>query len=787
MPIKFWGECVLTAAYLINRTPTPLLNNKTPYELLFGKPPSYAAVRNFGCLCYVSNRSPFVDKFGSKTRKCVFVGYPFGKKGWRVYCLDTGDFLVSRDVVFCETEFPFGQENVVSTNTNLEELRTRGRTDDLFDYFASDSAPESHDDAPASAHAPDTGDAPAPDTSDAPAPVPENTQDAPASEHVSSNDGAAPETIPDAPAPTDAPALEAVGPARRARKCPARLQDYICYTARCSSSKAHATHVHTSGSPYPISNYVTCNKFSMQHRKFLAAVTKEKEPEFYGEAMKLKQWRTAMQAEIEALERNNTWTLEELPKGKTAIGCKWVYRVKYNSDGAVERYKARLVVLGNRQKEGVDFNETFAPVAKMVSVRTFLAVAIAKNWELHQMDVHNAFLHGDLNEEVYMKLPPGFASTHPGQVCRLRKSLYGLRQAPRMWFSKLVSALETYGFIQSKADYSLFAYRNGNIFITVLVYVDDLVIAGNNGEAILNFKSYLSRAFSMKDLGMLKYFLGIEFARNATGLVLCQRKYTLDILAEYGLLGSKPAATPLEQNHNLSTLHGESMAEPEKYRRLVGKLIYLTITRPELSYSVHILAQFMQNPLSAHYDAALRVLRYLKNSPGQGLLLRADNDLRLYAYCDSDWAACPLTRRSLSGYFILLGRSPISWKTKKQHTVARSSAEAEYRSMAAAACELTWLRSLLQFLGVSHPEPVKLFCDSQAALHIAANPVFHERTKHIEIDCHYVRDQICAGLIEAFYVRSSDQLADLFTKSLGKQQFTYLIGKLGICDLHAPT
>ncbi|KAJ1704358.1 hypothetical protein LUZ63_004137 [Rhynchospora breviuscula] len=721
--IEFWGECILTAAYLINRTPTPLLDNKTPYELLFGKPPFYAP-----------------------------------------------------------------------------ELQARGSYDDLFVYNAP-NAPNAPASDARNALAPETvAVAPAPDASDAPA---SGVRDAPAADMARS------ETVFDAPAPgvrdapaaepapapapsvrdalAPAPATKAIGPEKRVRKSPARLQDYICYTARCDSSQAPSTSVHTSASLYPITDHVTCSKFSMRHRKFLAAVTKEKEPEFYGEAMKQKQWREAMQTEIEALERNHTWTIEELPKGKIAIGCKWVYRVKYHSDGRVERYKARLVVLGNRQKEGVDFNETFAPVAKMVSVRTFLAVAVAKAWEIHQMDVNNAFLHGDLNEEVYMKLPPGFASSHPGKVCRLRKSLYGLRQTPRMWFSKLAATLEAYGFIQSKVDYSLFSYQNGGIFITILVYVDDLVIAGNNSDAIRNFKSYLSGAFSMKDLGMLKYFLVIKFARNPTGLVLSQRKYTLDILAEYGLLGSKPATTPLEQNHNMSALKGERMLDPEKYRRLVGKLIYLTITRPELSYSVHIFAQFMHSPLRAHYDAALRVLRYLKNSPGQGLLLRADSDLKLYAYCDSDWAACPLTRCSLTGYFILLGRSPISWKTKKQHTVSRSSAEAEYRSMAAAACELTWLRSLLNFLGVTHQEPVKLFCDSQAALHIAANPVFHERTKHIEIDCHYICDQICAGLITTSYVRSTDQLADIFTKSLGKQQFLYLLDKLGICDLHAPT
>jgi Reverse transcriptase (RNA-dependent DNA polymerase) len=424
--------------------------------------------------------------------------------------------------------------------------------------------------------------------------------------------------------------------------------------------------------------------------------------------------------------------------------------------------------------EGVDYTETFSPVAKMGTIRTVLAVAAARGWELHQMDVHNAFLHGELHEEVYMRLPPGFASNQPGKICKLKKSLYGLRQAPRMWFSKLTAALQAYGFSQSRADYSLFAIRQGDIFLTVLVYVDDLVIAGNNSEEIRRFKQYLSTTFHMKDLGLLKYFLGIEIARGTKGLFLSQRKYTLDIIAECGLLGAKPMPTPMEQNHNLAKATGDLMKDPERYRRLVGRLIYLTITRPELCYAVHTLAQFMQSPLQTHYDAAFRVVRYLKGNPGQGILLRSDNDLQLYGYCDSDWASCPITRRSLTGYFVMLGQSPISWKTKKQHTVSRSSAEAEYRSMATVTCELTWLKSVLYFLGVAHKQPMRLFCDSQAAIYIAANPVFHERTKHIEIDCHFVRDQIRSDQISTKHVSSTEQLADLFTKALGKKQFDYL-------------
>jgi hypothetical protein len=308
----------------------------------------------------------------------------------------------------------------------------------------------------------------------------------------------------------------------------------------------------------------------LPYRHFLAAITAEKEPMHFHEAVKDARWKEAMQTEIQALERNDTWSMQRLPPGKKALGCKWVYRIKYHSDGTVERYKARLVVLGNHQVEGINYTETFAPVAKMVTVRTVLAVAAAKAWELHQMDVHNAFLHGDLHEEVFMKMPPGFSVSQPDMVCKLQKSLYGLKQAPRCWFAKLSAALKAYGFQQSYLDYSLFTLNQEGSQLVVLVYVDDLIIAGNTPSVIKRFKLYLSTCFHMKDLGVLKYFLGIEVARNPTGIFLCQRKYALDIISEAGLLGAKPAATPLEQNHRLSLADGQLLSNPEQYQRLVG-------------------------------------------------------------------------------------------------------------------------------------------------------------------------------------------------------------------------
>uniref|UniRef100_A0A2N9GQS7 Uncharacterized protein n=1 Tax=Fagus sylvatica TaxID=28930 RepID=A0A2N9GQS7_FAGSY len=413
------------------------------------------------------------------------------------------------------------------------------------------------------------------------------------------------------------------------------------------------------------------------------------EPHTYREASTNPLWQQAMADELDALHKTHTWDMTTLPPGKSAVGCKWVYKIKTRADGSVERYKARLVARGFTQEYGIDYEETFAPVARLTSVRSLLAVAAVRHWPLFQMDVKNAFLNGDLLEEVYMQPPPGYPDSQ-NQVCRLRRALYGLKQAPRAWFAKFSSAVAQQGFTPS----------------------DDTA-------GICDLQKFLSQQFEMKDLGTLSYFLGLEVTSSSDGYYLSQAKYASDLLSKAGLTDSKTVSTPLELNVKLNTTDGEPLSDATLYRQL-----------------------FMSAPRSTHYAAVLRILRYIKGTLFHGLHFSAQSSLELRAYADADWAGDPTDRRSTTGYCFLLGSSLISWRSKKQSVVARSSTETEYRALADTTSELLWLRWLLADMGAPQTTSTPIHCDNRSAIHIAHNDIFHERTKHIEIDCHFIRHHL---------------------------------------------
>jgi len=307
-------------------------------------------------------------------------------------------------------------------------------------------------------------------------------------------------------------------------------------------------------------------------------------------------------------------------------------------------------------------------------VRIFIALAITKDWPLHQLDINNAFLHGFLDEEVYMYPPEGYDKAAPGQVCKLERSLYGMKQASRQWNLELTKFLSKNGFRQSKSDYSLFTKTSKGLCTFILVYVNDLLIAGDDINNIIEIKALLHQAYTINDLGLARYFLGVEIARSSSGTFLNQRKYILDILSDAGLTAATPARFPMAKGLKLSTEEGTLLPKLEAYRRVAGRLLCLTLTRPDISYAVQHLSQFLQAHKQPHYDAALHVLRDLKGTANRGLFYPKDNNLQVTAYCDGDWGNCRMSARSLTGYCVFLGPALVSWKTKKQKTVSKSTA-----------------------------------------------------------------------------------------------------------------
>ncbi|WJZ92853.1 hypothetical protein VitviT2T_011828 [Vitis vinifera] len=418
------------------------------------------------------------------------------------------------------------------------------------------------------------------------------------------------------------------------------------------------------------------------------------EPTCYTEAARFLEWIKAMKAEIDAIERNGTWKLTELPEAKNAIGVKWVFRTKFNSDGSIFRHKARLVVKGFAQVARVDYGDTFALVAKHDTIRLLLALASQMGWKVYHLNVKSAFLNGILLEEIYVQQPEGFEVIgHEHKVYKLHKAVYGLKQAPRAWYSRIDSHLIQLGFRRSENEATLYLKQNDDgLQLVVSLYVDDMLVTGSNVKLLADFKMEMQDVFEMSDLGIMNYFLGMEIYQCSWGIFISQRKYAMDILKKFKLESCKEVATPLAQNEKISKNDGEKLEEPFAYRSLVGSQLYLTVTRPDLMFPASLLSRFLSSPSNVHMGVAKRVLKFVKGSV---------DDMK-----------------STSGYVFTIGSGVICWNSRKQEVVAQSTIEAEYISLAAAANQAIWLRKLLADLGQEQSSPTELYCDNKSAISI---------------------------------------------------------------------
>lgn len=515
------------------------------------------------------------------------------------------------------------------------------------------------------------------------------------------------------------------------------------------------------------------------------------EPRSHNDALKDPKWIESMHAELDSLKENETWTLEFLPKGRTAIGSKWVFKVK--TDG---RYKSRLVGVGCSQKAGIDFEETWSPVGRKASLKAIVKFVTQNKWKWKQMDVDTAFLYSVLQEEIYMRQPPGF-DDKSGRVCRLRKSIYGLKQANREWYKTLSDFLLSVGFKRSEVDPCVYLKKSTILF----VYVDDMIIAGETDTEVEQVSNALKSRFKMKDLGEPQRILGIELKSYKDGIIMTSEAYIQELLDQYQMQGCRPVATPMDSN-TVFVSRENSKATPEdvrRYQSLIGSLLYAAnTTRPDIAYTVSMLSQFLMNPSDEHWRGAKRLLRYLKGTKDVGLFFGYDSEVKFNGYSrgikgaklsgftDSDFASC-ITRRSRSGYAFYYGSSLISWMSKKQSLIALSTCEAEYYALTEGGKEAIHLRRLLWELQNQSPysqdtvsEALIIYCDNQSAITVAKDPAEHKVMKHVDLRYKWIQERVGAGDFKVDYVPTTEQVADIFTKPLGRPQFEKLREKLGM-------
>lgn len=727
LPKQYWAEAVESAAHIINRSPTRVLDHVTPMEKLTGKKPNISHLRIFGCKAMVHMPKEKRLKWDSKSTEMIFLGYCEHTKGYRLLNPINKKITKSRNVIFLED--CLNNANVSDVNTNVK-LQISMPLHEV--------------------------------SQDEGIPIPENLGE----EQASSSDenDLSTSTITSDPVfqsaadSTYEPSTDCSfdSPNRFINLRPRNRQPHLP-----GDDEEDTTHACLAVSQDPLTVEEALTSSDSNH------------------------WQMAMEEEYKSLMKNNTWILCDLPDDKKAISCKWVFKTKRNEKGEIAKYKARLVIKGCAQKKGFDYNEVYSPVIRYSSLRYLFSLAVKYDLDIDQMDAVSAFLQGDIEETIYMCQPPKFEENN-SQVCLLKKSLYGLKQASRQWNKKLDNALKEINLKQSLLDPCIY-YRIDNEDITFLaVYVDDLILFTSSSKTKEQIKNHIFTKFEMKDLGEVKYCLGLEVHRDRKNGSLCisQKKYIKDILTKFGMSNCKSVKTPIDPKTKLTSSEKEnSISDIVPYQEIVGSLLYLSQgTRPDIAYAVNTLSRFNAKPEMQHWVALKRVLRYLKHTENYALMYKQNKkESLIHGYCDADWASNEDDRRSCTGYVFIFQGGAISWNSRRQQTVALSTTEAEYMSLSSGTQEAMWLKQMQDdFWPHLASIPLTMLCDNQSTIKLAGTENYHSRSKHIDIRHHFVRDKVLSNKLVVKYVQSSEMVADALTKGTPQLTLDYCSSKMGL-------
>lgn len=733
-PMFLWAEAINTANYLSNRSINSAIENRTPFEKWVLRKPCVNHLQTFGTKAFVLIKGRAKGpKFAPKAIPGVFVGYSDTSKAYRIYVPTKRKIFISKDVRIVQTNFYSNTTNnfdnlthSVSTTPTIE-LNIEDTQDQRQDTNSIRIAPDSTQEIGVIDQEYDTE-----DEQQEFYEVPDHDSEPESNEHESEHE------IP----PDELGQYNLRN--RSAIQRPQRYDDFV-----------------------------------------LEAVAEvenlPKDPETYKQAMESPykdKWLKAMLSEINSLHENQTWDLVNLPKGRKALPCKWIYKLKTNPDGSIDKFKARVVVKGYSQQQGVDYDKTFSPVARLSTIRAIIAIAVKENLKLRQFDVATAFLNGSVKEEIYVKQPEGF---HDGtkRVCKLKRSLYGLKQAPRCWNSCIAEFLQEVGFQQSEADPCLYVRIKGRSKVLIGLYVDDGLVAHNSTAAGDEFIDELKARFKITTKPA-SYFLGMEInVCDDHTITISQKAYTKKVLQKYGMTNCKAAPTPITKENY--TGEEEEANGKFPYRQAVGALAYLSVgTRPDISYAVGVASRNLGAPERKDVVLVKRIFRYLKGTLNNGLTFTAKSPPHLVCYSDADLAGDQTTGRSTSGYVCMYSGAALSWRSQRQGTVSISSAEAEIMAASETAQEILWLNALLKDI-ISLEKPV-LYLDNESAVKLSHNPKYeyHKRTKHIKLKHLFVRECVTNGELLVKQVPSTTQLADMLTKPLYGPRLEDLSGKIGL-------